>query len=202
MGGGRGNLRVALQNRDAARHVATKTVGSAIDRCDAGLAWYVHGDGGGMGGGIFALRRPRPYSRHCEEIVAGMQRRLQFVPMGASMGTANGGITTRHWFGRALALLGTSPTKLLIDNRPPCRLHTHTVHPANGAPSVFVAMMCVVVKKRRIPLRGGVAGGSRCGAPLRPFGNGRIDFRPPYSKRESRRKARRGQSFIGGPSYG
>ena len=26
---------------------------------------------GGMGGGIFALRRPRPYSRHCEEIVAG-----------------------------------------------------------------------------------------------------------------------------------
>ena len=24
-----------------------------------------------MGGGIFALRRPRPYSRHCEEIVAG-----------------------------------------------------------------------------------------------------------------------------------
>ena len=23
------------------------------------------------GGGIFALRRPRPYSRHCEEIVAG-----------------------------------------------------------------------------------------------------------------------------------
>ena len=24
-----------------------------------------------MGGEIFALRRPRPYSRHCEEIVAG-----------------------------------------------------------------------------------------------------------------------------------
>ena len=50
-----------------------------------------------MGGGIFALRRPRPYSRHCEEIVAGMQRRLQFVPMGASTGTANKGITPRRY---------------------------------------------------------------------------------------------------------
>ena len=47
---------------DVARHVATKTVGSAIDRCDAGLAWYAHGEA--VGGGIFALRRPRPYSRH------------------------------------------------------------------------------------------------------------------------------------------
>ena len=46
---------------DVARHVATKTVGSAIDRCDAGLAWYAHGEA--VGGGIFALRRPRPYSR-------------------------------------------------------------------------------------------------------------------------------------------
>ena len=73
--------------------------------------WYTHG--GALGGGIFALRRPRPYSRHCEEIVAGMQRRLQFVPMGASTGTANGRITTRHWLGRALALLGPSPTKSL-----------------------------------------------------------------------------------------
>ena len=28
-------------------------------------AWYAHGDGeGAVGGGIFALRRPRPYSRH------------------------------------------------------------------------------------------------------------------------------------------
>ena len=25
-----------------------------------------------MGGGIFALRRPRPYSRHCGEIIAGI----------------------------------------------------------------------------------------------------------------------------------
>ena len=48
------------------------------------------------GGGIFALRSPHPYSRHCEEIVAGMQRRLSFAPTGASTGTANGRITTRR----------------------------------------------------------------------------------------------------------
>ena len=53
---------MAILGRDAARHVATKTVGSAIDRCDAGLAWYAQGEV--VGGGIFALRRPRPYSRH------------------------------------------------------------------------------------------------------------------------------------------
>ena len=56
---------MAILGRDAARHVATKTVGSAIDRCDAGLAWYAQGEV--VGGGIFALRRPRPYSRHCGE---------------------------------------------------------------------------------------------------------------------------------------
>jgi|GEM_PF-1501298 len=34
-----------------------------------------------MGGGIFALRRPRPYSRHCEEIVGGgLPYRPSFVP--------------------------------------------------------------------------------------------------------------------------
>ena len=26
---------------------------------------------GGSGGGIFALRRPRPYSRHCGDSIAG-----------------------------------------------------------------------------------------------------------------------------------
>ena len=31
-----------------------------------------YGDGREMGGGIFALRRPRPYSRHCGEIVVGI----------------------------------------------------------------------------------------------------------------------------------
>ena len=55
--------------RDAARHVATKTVGSDIDGRDAGLAWYAYGEA--VGGEIFALRRPRPYRRHGGEIVAG-----------------------------------------------------------------------------------------------------------------------------------
>ena len=42
-------------------------LGGGIDRR---RALYAHG-GGGEGGGIFALRRPRPYSRHCGEAVAG-----------------------------------------------------------------------------------------------------------------------------------
>ena len=33
------------------------------------VAWYTYI---AVGGGIFALRRPRPYSRHCEEIVGGI----------------------------------------------------------------------------------------------------------------------------------
>ena len=33
------------------------------------MAWYTYI---AMGGGIFALRRPRPYSRHCGEIVGGI----------------------------------------------------------------------------------------------------------------------------------
>ena len=58
-----GDAQCDALERDATRHVATKTVGSTVDWRNARLAWYAHGDGGGMGGGIFALRRPRPYSR-------------------------------------------------------------------------------------------------------------------------------------------
>ena len=47
--------------RDAARHVATKTVGSDIDGRILGLVWDAYGEAVGVG--IFALRRPRPYSR-------------------------------------------------------------------------------------------------------------------------------------------
>ncbi len=43
---------------------------------------------------------------------------------------------------------------------------------------------------------------ARHAAPLRPPKNGRIGFKPPYSKREPQRKARKVQSFIGGSSYG
>ena len=39
-------------------------------------------------------------------------------------------------------------------------------------------------------------------ATLRPPRNGRIGFKPPYSKREPRRKARRGAIVYWGSSYG
>ena len=66
-------------NRDAARHVATKTVGSDIDGREAGLAWYAYGEA--VGGGIFALRRPRPYSRaFAGRAMRRMRHRPSFAP--------------------------------------------------------------------------------------------------------------------------
>ena len=65
--------------RDAARHVATKTVGSDIDGREAGLAWYAYGEA--VGGGIFALRRPRPYSRaFAGRAMRRMRHRPSFAP--------------------------------------------------------------------------------------------------------------------------
>ena len=86
-------------------------------------ARYAHGEV--VGGGIFALRRPRPYSR--------------------------------RWRGGRCDACG-------ID---------HHLRPRRDQQ-----------ERRR--------GGLRRGAPLRPSRNGRIGFKPPYSKREPRRKARRG----------
>ena len=34
-------------------------------------SWYAPMGTGALGGGIFALRRPRPYSRHCGEADTG-----------------------------------------------------------------------------------------------------------------------------------
>ena len=52
---------------DVAHRVAIKATGShRREACGGG---YAHG--GAAGGGIFALRRPRPYSRHCGETIAG-----------------------------------------------------------------------------------------------------------------------------------
>ena len=110
--------------------------------------WYTHG--GRWAGGIFALRRPRPYSRHC-----GVYLRPSFAPTWTSMGTANGG--SRRGIGsggHSRCSAPPLPSSLLITAFP-CRLHAHTVH----------------------------------AAPLRPPRNGRIGFKPPYSKREPRRKA-------------
>ena len=84
----------------------------------------------GAGGGIFALRRPRPYSR--------------------------------RWRGGRCDACG-------ID---------HHLRPRRDQQ-----------ERRR--------GGLRRGAPLRPSRNGRIGFKPPYSKREPRRKACRDSIFTG-----
>ena len=48
--------------------------------------WYTHG--GALGGGIFALRRPRPYSRHCEEGDATHAASTIIYAKRASVGTA------------------------------------------------------------------------------------------------------------------
>ena len=65
--------------RDAARHVATKTVGSDIDGRILGLVWDAYGEA--VGGGIFALRRPRPYSRaFAGRAMRRMRHRPSFAP--------------------------------------------------------------------------------------------------------------------------
>ena len=121
-GGGRGTGGgiFALRSKTATRHA------TSLQR-PWGLhlrgARYAHGEV--VGGGIFALRRPRPYSR--------------------------------RWRGGRCDACG-------ID---------HHLRPRRDQQ-----------ERRR--------GGLRCGAPLRPSRNGRIGFKPPYSKREPRRKARRG----------
>ena len=84
-----------------------------------------------MGGGIFALRRPRPYSRHCGEIVGGITTLDPIYAPQTTTGTAWRRITTRH------------------------------------------------------------------AASLRPSKNGRIGFKPPYSKGESSQKPRMGSIFYG-----
>ena len=48
--------------------------------------WYTHG--GALGGGIFALQRPRPYSRHCEEGDATHAASTIIYAKRASVGTA------------------------------------------------------------------------------------------------------------------
>ena len=43
---------------------------------------------------------------------------------------------------------------------------------------------------------------TRHAASLRPPRNGRIGFKPPYSKRETAAEGPYGQAFLGDPSYG
>ena len=93
------------------------------------MAWYTYI---AVGGGIFALRRPRPYSRHCEEIIGGI----------------------------------TVPTIIYA--------HGHQ----------WEALWRLVT--------------TRHAASLRPSRNGRIGFKPPYSKRGNAAKGRMGSIFCRG----
>ena len=55
-----GDAQCDALERDAARHVATKTVGSTVDGRNAGLAWYAHGDGGRDGRGNLRVAKTPP----------------------------------------------------------------------------------------------------------------------------------------------
>ena len=83
--------------RDAARHVATKTVGSTVDGRNAGLAWYAHGDGGGgWAGESSRCEDPTPTVGMGGDSVAMHRHRPSFATTWASTGTANGRVATRH----------------------------------------------------------------------------------------------------------
>ena len=60
----------------------------------------------GAGGGIFALRRPRPYSRRLRGFRCDVCLRPPFATTWASMGTANGRVTTRRCKNRGVSLGG------------------------------------------------------------------------------------------------
>jgi|GEM_PF-6130641 len=82
--------------RDAARHVATKTVGSTVDWRNAGLAWYAHGDGGGWAGESSRCEDPAPTVGVCGDSVATHCHRPTFATTWASTGPAKGRVTTRR----------------------------------------------------------------------------------------------------------
>ena len=93
----------------------------------------------GVGGEIFALRRPRPYSRrlrggrcvsHCDpnvDIVASMR-----IPYHAWRITVF--ITDAALLGRALAPLGTAPTEIAIADSPINRDAFFCPHNRRGTP--------------------------------------------------------------------
>ena len=90
------------------------------------MAWYTYI---AVGGGIFALRRPRPYSRafarmplrhitlqmppHCGLLHAHTMPHMESCGFNNEAGHLRGHAA---WLGRALAPLGTAPTKNEIAN--------------------------------------------------------------------------------------
>ena len=166
------------------------------------VAWYTYV---AMGGGIFALRRPRPYSRHCEEIVGGDYRTDHHLCPTDFNGKAWRRITMRR-----AASLQTPPAPTM-----PMRTSTETAwRPENDAARrvATVGMARRVLRCMRprpsFTLRqasmGRRGGGSRRGTPHRYAlrRTGRIGFKPRYSKGELWRKACMGSIlyWLWGPS--
>ena len=91
-----GDAQCDALERDAARHVATKTVGSTVDWRNAGLAWYAHGDGGGWAGESSRCEDPAPTVGMGGDSVAMHRHRPTFATTWASTGPAKGRVTTRR----------------------------------------------------------------------------------------------------------
>ena len=114
-------------NRDAARHVATNAPAPTVDgqRTGKGGDGDARGGiGGATGGGIFAKTAKTP---PLQSGVARMPLRSKCRPIAAfTMPRPSTPYTSSHeprgfyhdaaWEGRALAVLGTSPTKKAIAN--------------------------------------------------------------------------------------
>ena len=111
----------------------------------------------GVGGGRGNLRvaKTPPLQAALRGDRYGVCRTDHHLRPQASMGAANGGSRSGIGSGgHSRCSAPPLPSSLLIIA--PCRLHAHTVHPENGAPSVFVAMRRVVVKTVGSPWVGGV----------------------------------------------
>ena len=157
----------ALGRRGAGAGGGRGRGGQGDGREAGGVARQGHGGGRGTGGGIFALRS-KTATRHATSLQRpwGLHLRSARYAYGEVVG---GGIFalrrprpySRRWRGGRCDACG-------ID---------HHLRPRRDQQ-----------ERRR--------GGLRRGAPLRPSRNGRIGFKPPYSKREPRRKARGGNRLL------
>ena len=83
------------------------------------VAWYasmVEGAGDGRGNLREEPRRPRPYSRQLRGYHCGSHREPKGIHCRPPMEIHGLYPDAPHWLGRALALLGTSPTKIAMAN--------------------------------------------------------------------------------------
>ena len=115
------------------------------------MEWVAPGGGirmAGVGGGRGNLRVAK--TPPLQSALRGISPTIICAHMDIN-GNGERRITTRHWFGRALALLGTSPTKLLIDNRPlspPCAYRA----PGKGSPLGLCSDAARRCESRGVPM--------------------------------------------------